>query len=108
MGHPSILVNHELVRAVRHESAAAIRFWWGVSPGVVERWRRTLGVTRTNIPSVLSATYFPGLVPTINSSVSQSGRQQESRAARKSQRETHFSRYSLFFFWFFLAVKTPA
>jgi hypothetical protein len=30
MGHPSILVNAELARAVRHESAAAIRYWWGV------------------------------------------------------------------------------
>jgi hypothetical protein len=44
--HPSPLVDEELARAIRHESAAAIRFWWGVSVGVVWRWRRALGVGR--------------------------------------------------------------
>jgi hypothetical protein len=39
-----------MARAVRTESAAAVRFWWGVSVGVVWRWRRALGVTRTNNP----------------------------------------------------------
>jgi hypothetical protein len=42
------LVDEELARAVRHESAAAVRFWWEVSVGVVWKWRKTLGVTRTN------------------------------------------------------------
>jgi hypothetical protein len=37
-------------RAGRHESAAALRFWWGVSGGVVLRWRRAFGVGRTNCP----------------------------------------------------------
>jgi hypothetical protein len=37
-----------MARAIRHESAAAVRFWWGVGEGVVHRWRRALGVTRTN------------------------------------------------------------
>jgi hypothetical protein len=46
--HPSLLVDDELARAVRQESAAAVRYWWGVSVGVVWRWRRALGVTRTN------------------------------------------------------------
>jgi hypothetical protein len=46
--HPSLLVNEELARAIRHESAAALRFWWGVSEGVIHRWRKALGVTRTN------------------------------------------------------------
>jgi hypothetical protein len=46
--HPSLLVDDELARAVRQESAAAVRHWWGVSVGVVWRWRRALGVTRTN------------------------------------------------------------
>jgi hypothetical protein len=46
--HPSLLVDEELARAIRHESAAAIQCWWGVSNGVVHRWRRMLGVTRTN------------------------------------------------------------
>ena len=46
--HPSLLVNKELARAIRHESAAAIRFWWGLSDGAVHRWHRELGVTRTS------------------------------------------------------------
>jgi hypothetical protein len=42
------VVTEDLARAVRHESAAAIRHWWGVCDGVVHRRRRALGVTRTN------------------------------------------------------------
>jgi hypothetical protein len=49
-GHPSLLVEEELARAIRHESAAAIQHWWGVSDGVVHRWRRAFGVSRTNCP----------------------------------------------------------
>jgi hypothetical protein len=41
-------VTEELARAVRTESAAAVCYWWGVSEGVVWRWRKALGVTRTN------------------------------------------------------------
>jgi hypothetical protein len=44
--HPSLLVNEELARAIRHESAAAIHFWWGVSVGVVWRWRKAFSVGR--------------------------------------------------------------
>jgi hypothetical protein len=47
-GQPTILLDEELARAVRHESAAAIRYWWGVSVFVVWRWRKILGVSRTN------------------------------------------------------------
>jgi hypothetical protein len=43
-----ILLDEELARAVQHESAAAVCHWWGVSEGVVWRWRKALGVTRTN------------------------------------------------------------
>jgi hypothetical protein len=46
--HPSLLVDEELACAIRHESASAVRFWWGVSEGVIHRWRMALGVTRTN------------------------------------------------------------
>jgi hypothetical protein len=49
-GHPSLLVNEELARAVRLESAAAVMFWWGASVGVVCRWRQALGVTKINNP----------------------------------------------------------
>jgi hypothetical protein len=48
LGRPSILVDEELARAVRHESAAAVKFWWGVNTELVWRWRLALGVTRTN------------------------------------------------------------
>jgi hypothetical protein len=48
MGRPTILLDDELARAVRHEAAAAIRHWWGGSVGVVWRWRRCLGVGRTD------------------------------------------------------------
>ena len=47
-GGSSLLLDAELADAVRHESAAAIGYWWGVSEGVVWRWRQALGVTRTN------------------------------------------------------------
>jgi hypothetical protein len=46
--HPSLLVDEELARAARRESAAAVGFWWGVSVGIVWRWRKALGVTRTS------------------------------------------------------------
>jgi hypothetical protein len=49
-GRPSLLVDEDLARAVRHESAAALRFWWGVSPLLVWKWRKALGVTRLNCP----------------------------------------------------------
>src|SRR5262245_55077795 len=43
-GGSGLLVDEELARAVRTESAAAIKFWWGVTAGVVWRWRMVLGV----------------------------------------------------------------
>jgi hypothetical protein len=49
-GHPSLLLDDELARAVRTESAAAVCLWWGVSHGVVRHWRKALEVTRTNNP----------------------------------------------------------
>jgi hypothetical protein len=38
--HPSLLVDEELARAVRCESAAAVMQWWGISGSVVRRWWR--------------------------------------------------------------------
>jgi hypothetical protein len=46
--HPSLLVDDELARAIRQESAAAIQHWWGVSVAVVWRWRKALGAGRKN------------------------------------------------------------
>jgi hypothetical protein len=47
---PSLLVDEELARAVRHESAAALRYWWGVSEFLVWKWRKALGVNCRNCP----------------------------------------------------------
>ena len=47
-GGSGVLVDDELARAVRSESAAAIRHWWRVAECAVWRWRKALGVTRTN------------------------------------------------------------
>jgi hypothetical protein len=45
-GGAGLLVDEELARAVRHESAAAVMHWWGASPTAVKNWRKALGVTR--------------------------------------------------------------
>jgi hypothetical protein len=48
--HPSLLMDEELARAIRSESAAALRFWWGVGEPLVWRWRQALGVGRMDNP----------------------------------------------------------
>jgi hypothetical protein len=47
---PSLLLDGELARAVRTEAAAAVCYWWGLSHGVVNRWRKFLDVDRVNNP----------------------------------------------------------
>ena len=47
-GRPLLPVDEELARAIRHESAAALCHWWGVSELLVWKWRRALGVDRLN------------------------------------------------------------
>jgi hypothetical protein len=47
-GGSGLLLDEELARAVRHESVAAVMFWWGASMTAVCHWRRVLGVTRTD------------------------------------------------------------
>ena len=49
-GRPLLPVDEELARAIRHESAAALCHWWGVSELLVWKWRRALGVGRTDNP----------------------------------------------------------
>jgi hypothetical protein len=49
-GHPSVLVDGELERAIRTEAAVAVRYWWGVSIGLVHDWRTALGVKRMENP----------------------------------------------------------
>src|SRR5262249_59558985 len=38
-GGSGLLVDEELARAVRHESAAAIMFWWQARQTAVNNWR---------------------------------------------------------------------
>src|SRR5262249_4531468 len=49
-GRQVMLVEEELARAVRHESAAALAYWWGVTGQVVAAWRKALGVGRVDPP----------------------------------------------------------
>ena len=47
-GGSGLLVDEELARAVRHEAAAAVMFWWSGSKTAAQNWRRALGVGRTD------------------------------------------------------------
>jgi hypothetical protein len=47
-GGPGLLVDEELARAIRTESAAAIIHWWRVTAPVVCCWRRAFNVTKIN------------------------------------------------------------
>jgi hypothetical protein len=40
------LVDDELARAIRHESAVAVQYWWGVCQKTVCKWRAALGIRR--------------------------------------------------------------
>jgi hypothetical protein len=43
-----LLVDDELARAIRHESAMAVQYWWGVCQKTVCKWRAALGICRTD------------------------------------------------------------
>jgi hypothetical protein len=45
-GGSGLLVNEELLRAIRSESSLAIQHWFGVCAEVVWRWRKAFGVTQ--------------------------------------------------------------
>jgi len=47
-GGPGLIVEDELARALRSESAAAVSYWWGIGKTTVAKWRKALGVTKTN------------------------------------------------------------
>lgn len=42
------ILNGDLTRAVRTESAMAVAYWWGVSRATATRWRHALGVRFMN------------------------------------------------------------
>src|SRR5262245_26136701 len=54
-GGSGLLVTEELARAVRTESAVAVSYCWGVSEGVVWRWRKALGVGLLDSPGTRQA-----------------------------------------------------
>src|ERR1700757_4701342 len=41
-----LLVDEKLARAIRTESAEAIKYWWGVGTHAVWSWRKAFGVAR--------------------------------------------------------------
>src|SRR5713101_4032555 len=49
-GQPSPLVDDELARAIRTESAVAIKFWWGVGTKAVWQWRKAFEISRYGTP----------------------------------------------------------
>jgi hypothetical protein len=51
-GGSDLLVDEALACAVRQESAAAVMHWWGVGSKAVWRWRKALGVGRTDSPGM--------------------------------------------------------
>src|SRR5262245_13993257 len=43
-----LLIDEAMARAIRHESLQAVSYWWRVGKSTVAKWRKALGVTRTN------------------------------------------------------------
>jgi hypothetical protein len=41
-----LLIEDELARAIRHESATAVAHWWGISRATLRNWRAAFGVGR--------------------------------------------------------------
>ena len=49
-GGSGLLVDDELARAIRTESAVALKYWWGIGTHGVWNWRKVLGVSKVNNP----------------------------------------------------------
>src|SRR5687767_12665744 len=54
-GGSGLLVGPNLLRAIRTETAEALKYWFGVSTKVVWKWRRAFKVTRLGTPGSLAA-----------------------------------------------------
>jgi hypothetical protein len=52
-GRTSLLVYQGLARALRRESEQAACHWWGVCPTAVWKWRKALGIARTQTEGTL-------------------------------------------------------
>jgi hypothetical protein len=50
-GSRSLILCGDIVKAVRHESRAAVAYHWGVAPETVKKWRRALDVETNNAGS---------------------------------------------------------
>jgi hypothetical protein len=44
----TFVIYRDLAKAVRREAGSAVACWWGVRPDTVSRWRKALGVKRSN------------------------------------------------------------
>jgi hypothetical protein len=49
-GGSGLLVDEDLARAVRTESAEALKYWWGVSTKAAWHWRKALGIEQWGTP----------------------------------------------------------
>lgn len=89
-GKASLILCGDLIRAVRTESALAIRYWWGVSGVVVARWRKVLGVGQTGSEGSLRLyqKYAPHKLP---GDVSARGREKALSPESKAKRSTTIS-----------------
>jgi hypothetical protein len=45
-----LLIDEELARAIRTESAVALKYWWGIGTHAVWHWRRALKVNKVDNP----------------------------------------------------------
>jgi hypothetical protein len=56
----SLVLCGDLARAVRRESVLAVAHWWGINRQAVWKWRKALGVSRTEGTVRLKGAHFRG------------------------------------------------
>lgn len=85
-GGSGLLADDELQRAVESESAAAIRYWFGVGVSAIWCWRRAFGVGRMDSPGsrrAIEAAGRLGAEATKRRQWTPAERRQRSRAAKR-------------------------